>query len=58
MTLNTVQIASIAQAIYDFAILYLLKKYIVNMKQNEPEFKYVSTLQQIENAAYTSMCGI
>ena len=32
MRLNTVQMTSIAQAIYDFAILYLLTKYIVNMK--------------------------
>ena len=34
MTLNTVQITSIAQAMYYFAILYFLTKYIVNMKQN------------------------
>ena len=33
MTLNNVQIASIAQAIYYFAILYLPTKYISNMKQ-------------------------
>ena len=32
MRLNSVQMTSIAQAIYDFAILYLVTKYIVNMK--------------------------
>ena len=44
MRLNTVQITSIAQAIYDFAILYLVTKYIVNMKQSVA-FKYVSIFQ-------------
>ena len=44
MRLNTVQITSIAQAIYDFAILYLLTKYIVNMKQSVCSY-YVSIFQ-------------
>lgn len=40
MRLNTVQITSIAQAIYDFAILYLLTKYIVNMKWRSSTFLF------------------
>ena len=43
MTLNTVQINSIAQAIYDFAILYLLRKYIVNMKQSVCSYSWRSS---------------